>query len=78
MIKEVFTHHLLVQNCKFCLTSPFFSDLFCNSRLAHHEAMLMRRTKIRGSDSSEDSDDYNNNNDEEESDDMEWGPATEL
>lgn len=45
--------------------------------MAHHEAMLMRRTKIRGSDSSEDSDDYNNN-DEEESDDMEWGPATEL
>lgn len=68
---------MLVRSYKCCLTSPFFSGLFCNARLAHHEAMLMRRTKIRGSDSSEDSDDYNNN-DEEESDDMEWGPATEL
>lgn len=38
--------------------------------------MLMRRTQIRGSDSSEDSDNYND--DEEEADDMEWGPATEL
>ncbi|MCJ8737718.1 hypothetical protein PDJAM_G00027270 [Pangasius djambal] len=46
------------------------------SVLAHHEAMLMRRTQIRGSDSSENSDDYND--DEEETDDMEWGPATEL
>ncbi|XP_053490755.1 tight junction protein ZO-3 [Ictalurus furcatus] len=43
--------------------------------LAHHEAMLMRRTQIRGSDSSEDSD---GDNDDEENDDMEWGPATEL
>ncbi|XP_046713350.1 tight junction protein ZO-3 isoform X2 [Silurus meridionalis] len=44
--------------------------------LAHHEAMLMRRTQIRGSDSSENSDEYNNDGDE--SDDTEWGPATEL
>lgn len=37
--------------------------------------MLLRRTQIRGSDSSEDSD---GDNDDEENDDMEWGPATEL
>lgn len=67
--KGIFTHHLLVQNSRFCLT------FLCNSRLAHHEAMLMRRTQIRGSDSSEDSD---GDNDDEENDDMEWGPATEL
>ncbi|KAL4658904.1 tight junction protein ZO-3-like [Arapaima gigas] len=37
--------------------------------LAHHQAVQWRRTQIRGSDSSDDND---------ESDDMEWGPATEL
>ncbi|KAG7327546.1 hypothetical protein KOW79_009152 [Hemibagrus wyckioides] len=44
--------------------------------VAHREAMMTRRTQIRGSDSSDDNDDYND--DEEESDDTEWGPATEL
>lgn len=46
-------------------------------RLAHHEAMQMRRTQIRGSDSDSDE----NDRDEEEYDeaeDIEWGPATEL
>ncbi|CAL8254211.1 unnamed protein product [Merluccius merluccius] len=37
--------------------------------LAHHQAVQYRRTQIRGSDSSDE---------EEESDDIEWGPATEL
>ncbi|XP_071399421.1 tight junction protein ZO-3 [Centroberyx affinis] len=37
--------------------------------LAHHQAVQIRRTQIRGSDSSEE---------EEETDDIEWGPATEL
>uniref|UniRef100_A0A673XTR2 Tight junction protein 3 n=1 Tax=Salmo trutta TaxID=8032 RepID=A0A673XTR2_SALTR len=36
--------------------------------LAHHQAVQTRRTCIRGSDSS----------DNEETDDIEWGPATEL
>uniref|UniRef100_A0A8C7QHN2 Strawberry notch homolog 2b n=1 Tax=Oncorhynchus mykiss TaxID=8022 RepID=A0A8C7QHN2_ONCMY len=36
--------------------------------LAHHQAVQTRRTRIRGSDSS----------DNEETDDIEWGPATEL
>lgn len=40
--------------------------------------MLMRRSQIRGSDSSDDGDDDDDYNDEEEADDMEWGPATEL
>lgn len=40
-------------------------------RLAHHhQAVQFRRTQIRGSDSSDD--------DEEETEDIEWGPATEL
>ncbi|KAF7658383.1 hypothetical protein LDENG_00013750 [Lucifuga dentata] len=37
--------------------------------LAHHQAVQYRRTQIRGSDSSEDND---------ETEDIEWGPATEL
>ncbi|XP_029904739.1 tight junction protein ZO-3 [Myripristis murdjan] len=37
--------------------------------LAHHQAVQYRRTQIRGSDSSEE---------EDETDDIEWGPATEL
>ncbi|KAG7488062.1 hypothetical protein MATL_G00029290 [Megalops atlanticus] len=37
--------------------------------LAHHQAVQERRFQIQGSDSSEDDDD---------SDDIEWGPATEL
>lgn len=36
----------------------------------HHQAVQFRRTQIRGSDSSEE--------DEDETDDIEWGPATEL
>ncbi|XP_056303607.1 tight junction protein ZO-3 [Danio aesculapii] len=45
--------------------------------LAHHEAMQMRRTQIRGSDS--DSDENDRDEDEyDEADDIEWGPATEL
>nr|XP_046247232.1 tight junction protein ZO-3 isoform X2 [Scatophagus argus] len=36
----------------------------------HHQAVQFRRTQIRGSDSSDD--------DEDETDDIEWGPATEL
>uniref|UniRef100_A0A3Q2TUC8 Tight junction protein 3 n=2 Tax=Fundulus heteroclitus TaxID=8078 RepID=A0A3Q2TUC8_FUNHE len=43
--------------------------------LAHHQqAVQMRRTQIRGSDSSDD-DEFD---EEEEADDIEWGPATEL
>nr|AAH45978.1 Tight junction protein 3 [Danio rerio] len=45
--------------------------------LAHHEAMQMRRTQIRGSDS--DSDENDRDEDEyDEAEDIEWGPATEL
>ncbi|XP_069550951.1 tight junction protein ZO-3 isoform X1 [Brachyistius frenatus] len=36
----------------------------------HHQAVQFRRTQIRGSDSSED--------EEDETEDIEWGPATEL
>ncbi|KAM8745449.1 tight junction protein ZO-3 isoform 3-T4 [Acanthopagrus schlegelii] len=36
----------------------------------HHQAVQFRRTQIRGSDSSDD--------DEDETEDIEWGPATEL
>ncbi|XP_016298176.1 tight junction protein ZO-3-like isoform X1 [Sinocyclocheilus anshuiensis] len=50
--------------------------------LAHHEAMQMRRTQIRGSDSDSDEDDRDNEDDfgvdDDETDDIEWGPATEL
>lgn len=51
--------------------------------LAHREAMQMRRTHIRGSDSDSDHNDDNDRNDDDygddEGDDMdEWGPATEL
>ncbi|KAM9460816.1 tight junction protein ZO-3 isoform 2-T2 [Clarias gariepinus] len=47
--------------------------------LAHHEAMLMRRTHIRGSNSSDtDDDNADDDDDDEDADDMEWGPATEL
>lgn len=53
---------------------------FFSFRLAHHEAMQMRRTQIRGSDS--DSDENARDDDEfgvdDETDDIEWGPATEL
>ncbi|XP_008298332.1 tight junction protein ZO-3 isoform X2 [Stegastes partitus] len=38
----------------------------------HHQAVQFRRTQIRGSDSSEDDDD------DDETEDIEWGPATEL
>ncbi|XP_075895738.1 tight junction protein ZO-3 isoform X3 [Nelusetta ayraudi] len=38
----------------------------------HHQAVQFRRTQIRGSDSSDDDDDN------DETDDVEWGPATEL
>ncbi|KAI1891737.1 hypothetical protein AGOR_G00146850 [Albula goreensis] len=38
--------------------------------LAHHQAVQVRRSQIQGSDSSDDN--------EDESDDIEWGPATEL
>uniref|UniRef100_A0A8C8I004 Tight junction protein 3 n=1 Tax=Oncorhynchus tshawytscha TaxID=74940 RepID=A0A8C8I004_ONCTS len=44
------------------------SSLLSPDRLAHHQAVQTRRTRIRGSDSS----------DNEETDDIEWGPATEL
>lgn len=47
--------------------------------MAHHEAMQMRRTQIRGSDS--DSDENDRDDDDfgiDEADDIEWGPATEL
>lgn len=48
--------------------------------MAHHEAMQIRRTQIRGSDS--DSDENARDDDEfgidDETDDIEWGPATEL
>ncbi|XP_062868812.1 tight junction protein ZO-3 isoform X2 [Trichomycterus rosablanca] len=44
--------------------------------LAHHEAMLMRRTQIRGSDSSDDDRQFSDDDNEEDTDD--WGPATEL
>ncbi|KAM6962441.1 tight junction protein ZO-3 [Aplochiton taeniatus] len=37
--------------------------------LAHHQALQFRRTQIQGSDSSDDND---------ETEDIEWGPATEL
>ncbi|KAL1251370.1 hypothetical protein QQF64_019166 [Cirrhinus molitorella] len=48
--------------------------------LAHHEAMQMRRTQIRGSDSDSDEDDRDDDFsvDDDETDDIEWGPATEL
>uniref|UniRef100_A0A8C2I868 Tight junction protein 3 n=1 Tax=Cyprinus carpio TaxID=7962 RepID=A0A8C2I868_CYPCA len=50
--------------------------------LAHHEAMQMRRTQIRGSDSDSDEDDRDNDDDfgadDDETEDIEWGPATEL
>ncbi|XP_059425426.1 tight junction protein ZO-3 isoform X1 [Carassius carassius] len=48
--------------------------------LAHHEAMQMRRTQIRGSDSDSDEDDRDDefSVDDDEPDDIEWGPATEL
>ncbi|XP_051549931.1 tight junction protein ZO-3-like isoform X2 [Myxocyprinus asiaticus] len=51
--------------------------------LAHHEAMQMRRTQIRGSDSDSDNndaerDDNDYDDDDDEADDIEWGPATEL
>uniref|UniRef100_A0A672T2T0 Tight junction protein 3 n=1 Tax=Sinocyclocheilus grahami TaxID=75366 RepID=A0A672T2T0_SINGR len=48
--------------------------------LAHHEAMQMRRTQIRGSDSDSDEDDRDDyfSVDDDETDDIEWGPATEL
>ncbi|XP_068176084.1 tight junction protein ZO-3 isoform X2 [Antennarius striatus] len=39
----------------------------------HHQAVQYRRTQIRGSNSSDDEED-----EEEETDDIEWGPATEL
>ncbi|XP_055020443.1 tight junction protein ZO-3 isoform X2 [Boleophthalmus pectinirostris] len=41
----------------------------------HHQAVQFRRTQIRGSDSSDDDDDVD---DDDETDDIEWGPATEL
>ncbi|XP_067252210.1 tight junction protein ZO-3 isoform X1 [Chanodichthys erythropterus] len=49
--------------------------------LAHHEAMQMRRTQIRGSDSDSDENDRDDGDfgiDDDEADDIEWGPATEL
>ncbi|XP_051763615.1 tight junction protein ZO-3 isoform X1 [Ctenopharyngodon idella] len=49
--------------------------------LAHHEAMQMRRTQIRGSDSDSDENDKDDDDfsiDDDEADDIEWGPATEL
>ncbi|XP_072245894.1 tight junction protein ZO-3 isoform X1 [Leuresthes tenuis] len=43
--------------------------------LAHHQALQFRRTQIRGSDSSEEEEEEE---EEEETEDIEWGPATEL
>ncbi|TRZ02817.1 hypothetical protein DNTS_026427 [Danionella cerebrum] len=45
--------------------------------LAHHEAMQMRRTQIRGSDSDTD-ENRDNGDDEDFGVEEEWGPATEL
>ncbi|KAK7889235.1 hypothetical protein WMY93_024795 [Mugilogobius chulae] len=42
----------------------------------HHQAVQFRRTQIRGSDSSDEDEDVDNDDDETE--DIEWGPATEL
>uniref|UniRef100_A0A671U6H0 Tight junction protein 3 n=1 Tax=Sparus aurata TaxID=8175 RepID=A0A671U6H0_SPAAU len=46
------------------------SVLLFYSLAHHHQAVQFRRTQIRGSDSSDD--------DEDETEDIEWGPATEL
>lgn len=53
-------------------------NVFLLYRLAHqHQAVQFRRTQIRGSDSSENEEGVEAF-DEDETDDIEWGPATEL
>ncbi|XP_077390615.1 tight junction protein ZO-3 isoform X2 [Festucalex cinctus] len=43
--------------------------------VAHHQAVQVRRTQIRGGSNSSDEDE---DEDEDEAEDIEWGPATEL